>query len=157
MDDRAVAEAIGEWLTEDLDVTRAYPYAIANAVGPLPDAVVHITDRNVTDQVPEEFPEFNLQQAWARIYAIAASIMVKLDGQEEDDAKAADGELRDFATAMELSIWEDAALGGRLVGAACSPRVHFDFSTPFSRREDGVTGRFMVAELSVCEPIAAPG
>lgn len=149
MNERQVSEAIRDWVQAELaEIQSGYAYPVASKVGALPDVVALVTRKRVAPD-HEEFPFSQLQQRWMRIFSIEASIMV--DGA---DAETSHQQLQDFGERLEAALTDDATLGGRV--EMTSPRVDFDYSTPFAVYEDGTQGRMLFINLTVGELVDAP-
>ncbi|HEY6014865.1 MAG TPA: hypothetical protein VIU37_12690 [Candidatus Limnocylindrales bacterium] len=153
MNERTVAEALAAYFEDEIEIATTYGYPISNSDGPLPDAVCFCREKRLTRD-PGEIAEIGLEQIWVRLFTCEVSIMVEVAEQTEAAADAADAELRGYGAAVEDSVWADQSLGDRV--PYCSPAITCDYSTPFIRREDGVTGRLGIITLLVAEPVGHP-
>lgn len=162
MNEAEVSLAITTWVGELFDIPDAarYPYPVADKDGPFtteqPD-VVAVVERKRTgypQNFLEQFPALELQQAvFVHVFDVAASLMLAV---EDSETSAADvfGRLQEFGRQLEESALADDTLGDRV--PMLSPVMAFDYSTVFIRTEGGATGRLLVCEFAVCEPIVAP-
>lgn len=149
MTSEGVCNEVLEWVMAITDIDTGYDFIPAQSTGPLPDVIVDVEHVNVVE-TSDLFPHANIQQAWVRVYTMGVSIMV--DNTEPETAAES---LRDYADALGASLLANGTLGGRV--PMVSKRHEFDFTLPFTVRNDGTRGREMTMSMTVAELVEEEG
>lgn len=156
MNERQVSEASAAWIGEVVgaDAASIAAYPVATALGPSP-LVAAVVDRKHTEEaraVENLFPLLQLEEyGFVRVFDIAASVLVGLEDQDEAAALAATQTLQGYGYDLEMSLFADDELGGRVPMA--SPFISFDYSQVYEELPDGFRGRLLVIAMTVGEVI----